>query len=102
MPADLDLTRYSDEDLLRLWNRISVVLRQRGVCRTKNIVSDVAERMVAQRLGLTLAPNSTRGHDATALSGERYQIKARLWRRGIVPRSWAIFTAYTTASRLTS
>ena len=79
IPVDFDFTRCSDDDLLRLWNRIAVVLRQRGVCRTKNIVSDVAERIVAQKLGLTLAPNSTRGYDATAPSGERYQIKSRLW-----------------------
>jgi hypothetical protein len=79
MPVDFDFVRYSDDELLQLWNRISVVLRQRGVCRTKNIVSDVAERIVAQKLGLTLAPNSTRGYDATGPNGERYQIKARLW-----------------------
>ncbi len=78
MPDDFDFARYLDDDLLRLWNRISVVLRQRGVCRTKNIVSDVAERIVAQKLGLSLARNSTRGYDATGPSGERYQIKARL------------------------
>jgi len=79
MPDDFDLARYSDDDLLRLWNRISVVLRQRGVCRTKNVVSDLAERIVARKLGLILAPNSTRGYDATGPSGERYQIKSRLW-----------------------
>ncbi|SRR6266542_1603933 len=79
MSDDFDFARYSDDDLLRLWNRIPSVLRQRGVCRTKNIVSDVAERIVALKLGLTLSPNSTRGHDATAPNGERYQIKARLW-----------------------
>lgn len=79
MSDTVELDRYSDDDLLRLWNQISAVLRQRGVCRTKNIVADVAERIVAQKLALTLAGNSTRGHDATGPNGERYQIKARLW-----------------------
>jgi hypothetical protein len=78
MGTEIDLAACSDDDLLRLWKRIPEVLRHRGICRTSNIVSDVAERAVSQRLGLTLAANSTRGYDATAPTGERYQIKARL------------------------
>ena len=78
MTADIDLDGYSDDDLLRLWKRIPEALRQRGICRTSNVVSDVAERLVAQSLGLTLSANSTRGYDATSASGERYQIKSRL------------------------
>ena len=30
--------------------RITEVLRERGICRTRNVVSDVAERIVAQTL----------------------------------------------------
>jgi hypothetical protein len=75
---DFDFDAYSDEDLLRLWKRIPEVLRGRGVCRTKNVVSDVAERLVADKLGLTLAPNSTRDYDATDAEGKRYQVKARM------------------------
>ena len=82
MSADFDFARYSDDELLQLWTRIAVVLRQRGVCRTKNVVCDVAERIVAQKLCLMLAPNSTRGYDATGPSGERYQIKSRLRHAG--------------------
>jgi hypothetical protein len=77
--SQFDFARYSDDELLRLWNGIATVLRERRVCRTKNIVSDVAERVAAQKLGLTLAANSTRGYDAVAANGDRYQIKARLW-----------------------
>ncbi len=74
----MDFERCSDEDLLRLWKQIPEVLRKRGICRTKNVVADVAERLVAHRLGLTLASNSTRSYDAVGPRGERYQIKARL------------------------
>jgi hypothetical protein len=75
---DFDFHAYSDEDLLRLWKRIPEVLRGRGVCRTKNVVSDVAERLVADKLGLTLAPNSNRDYDAIDGDGKRYQVKARM------------------------
>ena len=73
-----DFDHLSDDDLLRLWKRIPEVLRQRGICRTRNVVSDVAERLVAQKLGLTLAGNSTRSYDATDAAGQRYQVKGRL------------------------
>src|SRR6266851_8479900 len=79
MTTDFDFAQYSDDDLLRLWKRIPEVLRHRGICRTRNVVSDVAERLVAQKLGLTLARNSTPGYDATGAGGERYQIKGRLF-----------------------
>src|SRR5215470_1281353 len=78
MASAVDLELYSDDDLLRLWKQIPEVLRKRGICRTKNVVADVAERLVSQKLGLALAGNSTRGYDATGPAGERYQVKARL------------------------
>lgn len=56
-------------------------LRNRGVTRTANNpvadVADVAESLVADALGLTLATGSTVGHDAVDSEGMRYQIKAR-------------------------
>jgi hypothetical protein len=76
--AESDLDRLSDDELLRLWRRIQTVLRSRDVCRGSNIVADVAERLVAQKLGLALAPQSTRGYDAVAPDGTRFQIKGRL------------------------
>src|SRR5438309_619996 len=76
--TNVDFEQFSDEDLLRLWKRIPEVLRERGICRTRNVVSDVAERLVAQKLGLTLAGNSTRSYDATDPTGQRYQVKGRL------------------------
>lgn len=78
MTTNFQFDQYSDDDLLRLWKRIPEVLRERGICRTKNVVSDVAERLVAQKLGLALAGNSTRSYDATDSNGQRYQIKGRL------------------------
>jgi hypothetical protein len=75
-PFDFD--SYSDDDLLRMWKQIPEVLRKRGICRTRNVVSDVAERVVATKLGLTLEENSNRSYDATDATGQRFQIKARL------------------------
>jgi hypothetical protein len=73
MAAGFDLNHYSDDDLVRLWHQAGNALRRRGVCRTGNIVSDVAESIVARKLALALTPNSTRGHDAVAPDGRTYQ-----------------------------
>jgi hypothetical protein len=74
-PADL-----SDTELLGLWAAVMEELRRRGVVRSSNNpVADYAERLVADRLGLELAANSTAGYDAVGSGpgGARYQIKAR-------------------------
>lgn len=54
-------------------------LRRRGVVRTfNNPVADIAERVAAKHLGLTVvATNSVKGHDALDSNGRRYQIKSR-------------------------
>ena len=75
--AELDLGTYSDDELLRLWKRATVTLRLRGVCRTKNVVGDVAERIVAAKLGLKRAGHDCKDYDAIAPDGTTYQIKAR-------------------------
>ncbi|MEO8288908.1 MAG: hypothetical protein ABI670_21040 [Chloroflexota bacterium] len=41
-------------------------------------MGDIAEELVASRLGLVLANNSNAGHDAVDPDGNRYQVKSRL------------------------
>lgn len=73
-----NLGKKSVGDLLREYAAIMKALRARGVVRSaNNLVADIAERLVADALGLTLASGSTAGHDAVDERGARYQIKAR-------------------------
>jgi hypothetical protein len=56
----------SPAGLLKLHGAVSAELRRRGICRSgNNPVADYAEGLVALRLGLRLAPNSTAGFDAS-------------------------------------
>ncbi len=72
------LTQLSNKELLQLHSNILKELRGRDVVRTSNSpLGDYAEHMIAERLGLQLAPNSQTGYDATDDAGVRYQVKAR-------------------------
>ena len=52
-----------------------VALREMGVLRTRNLVGDLAEWIACEELGLTRAPASRKGYDATDAQGRRVQIK---------------------------
>lgn len=69
---------YTTRQLLQYYGQILDELRSRKIVRTSNSpVGDYAEWLVANRLGLTLATNSTSGYDAVDQSGVKYQIKCR-------------------------
>lgn len=78
MPSE-SLQDLDDEALTRLWGQTMSELRRRGIVRTfNNPVADIAERLAARHLGLTLVTaNSVKGHDALDDDGRRYQIKSR-------------------------
>jgi len=83
--AGTSFTTLADADLLALWSSVMQELRQRGVIRSSNNpIGDYGERLVADRLGLTLNTNSTAAYDAVAPDGTRYQIKSR---RLLTPRA---------------
>ncbi len=72
------LGKKSVGDLLCEYAAIMRELQNRGAVRTaNNPAADVAESLVAEALGLTLATGSNAGHDAVDSEGARYQIKAR-------------------------
>jgi hypothetical protein len=53
-------------------------LRARGLIRTFNVpTGGYAERLVAQKLGLTLEKSSKKGFDGKDKNGTRFQIKGR-------------------------
>jgi hypothetical protein len=74
----MNLTELGDRQLIVLWADVMAELNVRGLIRSaNNPVADYAERVVAERLGLTLAGQSAPGYDATDAAGLRYQIKGR-------------------------
>lgn len=73
-----DLRRQSPSSLLSTYAVILLLLQQQGVIRSYNHpVADVAEWLVSKKLGLKLAPKSTKSYDATDAENKRYQIKGR-------------------------
>ncbi len=74
----IDLSKLSETELLNLHADIIDELKSRDILRTKNNpVGDYAEWLVANALGLELAPNSSAGYDAKDKQNLRYQVKAR-------------------------
>lgn len=68
----------SDKDLLRTYANIMKELKARGIIRTFNVPSaDFAEKLVAQKLGLSLEKSSKKGFDGKDKNGTRFQIKSR-------------------------
>ncbi len=67
------------QQLLQYYSQILEELRGRKIVRTfNNPIGDYAEWLIANQLGLTLAKNSTSGHDAVDSMGLlKFQIKAR-------------------------
>jgi hypothetical protein len=74
-----DFKGFEDEELLQLYGRLMEELRQRKLIRSSNTpVSDYAEKIVCEKLKLSLQRKSSKGHDAIdEKRGTKYQIKAR-------------------------
>jgi len=74
----MKLEDLSNSDLLRLQANATEELRRRSVVRTRNNpLGDYTEWLVASRLNLSLAGNSSSGYDAISEAGIKYQIKGR-------------------------
>lgn len=75
----IEVKNIDDEELLRLYGKLMEELRQRKLIRSSNNpVSDYAEKIICDRLGLSQATKSRKGYDAIdENTGIKYQIKAR-------------------------
>jgi len=75
----IDLKNLEKRDLLQLYGRLMEELRQRELIRSSNNpVSDYAEKIVCEKLKLSIQGKSSKGYDAMdKKSGIKYQIKAR-------------------------
>ena len=74
-----DLKNLENRELLQLYGKLMEELRQRELIRSSNNpVSDYAEKIVSEKLRLSLQRKSSKGYDAIDEStGTKYQIKAR-------------------------
>lgn len=74
----MDFENKNTLDLLKYYEDILEVLRERKVIRNSNPpAGGYAEYIVSNALNLTLENNSNAGYDATDKVGNRYEIKAR-------------------------
>ena len=75
----MDLKSLNDKELLQFYARLMEELRDRKLIRSSNNpVSDYAEKIVCEKLKLSLAGKSSKGYDAIdENTGTKYQIKAR-------------------------
>src|SRR3989304_2431248 len=75
----IGLKNLEKRDLLQLYGRLMEELRQRKLIRSSNNpVSDYAEKIVCEKLKLSIQRKSSKGYDAIdEKSGFKYQIKAR-------------------------
>lgn len=74
----IDLSKFTEIELLKLHAAVIEELKARKVVRTKNNpVGDYTEWLVAKTLNLQLANNSALGYDGIDKKGVKYQIKGR-------------------------
>lgn len=75
----MDLKSLNDKELLQFYAKLMEELRDRKLIRSSNNpVSDYAEKIVCEKLKLSLTGKSSKGYDAIdENTGIRYQIKAR-------------------------
>jgi hypothetical protein len=75
----IEVKNLNSEVLLQLYGKLMEELRRRKLVRSSNNpVSDYAEKIVCEKLKLSLAGKSSKGYDAIdENTGIKYQIKAR-------------------------
>lgn len=74
----MELSKFTEIELLRLHASATDELRSRGIVRTQNNpLGDYTEWLVASALGLELQTNSKAGYDGISRDGLRVQIKGR-------------------------
>ena len=79
----MDLTKFTNNEVIELYPQILNELKARGIIRTNNLIGELGEYFVASIYrktpslpNLQLNLKSTRNIDATSDKGERYAIKS--------------------------
>jgi len=77
MPKLRDFSRMTDKQMLEHYAELMRTMKERTIIRSNNNpVSDYAEKLASDKLGLQLCSKSTKGYDAIK-NGQRFQIKSR-------------------------
>jgi len=83
MNKHLDLTSFSNEEIIDLYSESIKELKRREIIRTKNVLGDLAEFLAIEFYrknhslpNLQAAPIGTQNVDAISRAGDRYSIKA--------------------------
>ena len=81
--TEIDLSKLSDEDLIRVYPQIIKLLKERKIIHSKNLIGELGEYMAISHYcntkglpNLQRAPPTTKNIDAISRDGERYSIKA--------------------------
>ena len=79
---DLNLSLFSDSDLIGVYSHLLQELKSRGIIRTNNVVAELGEYIAIEHYKkpldlptLSLSPTCTEAFDATSSDGRRYSIK---------------------------
>src|SRR3712207_2875778 len=71
------LDDLDDDNVVLLFGRVMLELRQRGIVRSGNSpIADIAERLVADFYDGHVAPPNERSYDVLARDGRKLQVKA--------------------------
>jgi hypothetical protein len=75
--SDIDLDSLDGRELVRLFGRVMLALRERDIVRSaNNPIADIAEQLVAAHYGGKVAPPNEPSYDVLAADGRRLQVKA--------------------------
>lgn len=79
----MDISNFSNTDLITSYGRIIKELKDRKIIRSKNVVGDLGEYLAIDYYNKTpglprlqFAPPGTKNIDAISINGERYSIKS--------------------------
>ena len=83
MEKEMDISKFTDQELISTYSRVISELKKRNIIRTKNVIGDLGEFLAIEHYtktaglpNLMAAPVGTQNIDAISRSGERYSIKA--------------------------
>ena len=75
--ADVDLEALDDREIVRLFGRVMLALRERDIVRSaNNPIADIAEQLVAAYYGGTIAAPNEPSYDVLTANRRRLQVKA--------------------------
>ena len=79
----MDISKFTDQELISTYIRVISELKRRNIVRTKNVIGDLGEFLTIEHYtktaglpNLMAAPVGTQNIDAISRNGDRYSIKS--------------------------